>query len=108
MICKVWKRYIHGIAVSQDSSAYLGYEVSVDSRSTSRDSRVKAVADIFIEETRDNICDKFGSTYGRIEWSMNYNHVRESKRGITLLSGLTLCIPNLLGFPFWAQASSAA
>ncbi|MGL4347545.1 MAG: hypothetical protein ACRCR9_05650, partial [Chitinophagaceae bacterium] len=65
----------YGIAVSQGSAAYLGYGVSVDSISTSRDPRVKAVADIFIEETRDNMCDKFGSTYGRMEWSMNYNHV---------------------------------
>ena len=76
---------------------------SVSSQSTTTASQyiknptIKWVRDRLTSDSY-NICDKYGSTYGTIVWSVNEHFVNPSQ-GLEVLSIFTLGALNLLGLP---------
>lgn len=65
-----------------------------------RDPRVQDAITLFDREVKNNICNPYGDNTGYILCKVAVSKVRRSGYGWTLLSAVTLLVPNLLGMPF--------
>jgi hypothetical protein len=85
----------YGTAVSNSSAIVISGGTSIHSR----DPRIQDAITIFDRNVKENITNPYGEKKGYIVCKMADGSSKLSI-GLVVLSGLTLCIPNLFGMPF--------
>ncbi len=92
--------YISDRSMTYTTDTYpVGLGISFNNQVYSRDRRVQDILTLFDREVKDNITNPFGEKRGYIVCKIAGGYTGAGGIGWTILSGLTMFIPNIFGMP---------